>query len=370
VRILYFTRDYTPHDFRFLTALSKTEHEVFLLRLERANLQREDRPLPAGITLIPWRGGQRPASLKDGPALLGSLKRVLKAIQPDLVHAGPIQTPAFLTALAGFHPLVSMSWGSDLLKDADRNGRWRWATRFTLQHTDVLIGDCLAVQNKAAEFGFKPERVKLFPWGIDLVQFSPDEAPGFRERLGWQDKFVVLTLRSWEPIYGVDGFVQAFARAAQQAPDMRLLLLGNGSQAAAIHQIVQQNNLLDRVHFGGQVSNSHLPEYYHASDLYVSASHSDGSSVSLMEALGCGLPVLVSDIPGNKEWITSGQEGWLFADGNIEQMSQGLLQAYDRRNEIKQMGIASRLLAEKRADWSKNFLSLLEAYQMAVDKKK
>ena len=55
---------------------------------------------------------------------------------------------------------------------------------------------------------------------------------------------------------------------------------------------------------------------YRAADLYLSASHSDGSSVSLMEALGCGLPVLVSDIPGNREWVTDGEQGWLFPDGD------------------------------------------------------
>jgi glycosyltransferase involved in cell wall biosynthesis len=84
-----------------------------------------------------------------------------------------------------------------------------------------------------------------------------------------------------------------------------------------------------------------------------------------MEALGCGLPVLVSDIPGNKEWITEGQEGWLFPDGDETALAEGMLRAYDEREKFQKMRIAARKLAEERADWYKNFAKLLEAYEMA-----
>ncbi|MDX9865087.1 MAG: glycosyltransferase, partial [Anaerolineaceae bacterium] len=335
------------------------------LRLERRGHSQEDRVVPQEVEQVIWRGGQVPAKRKDGPALLAGLKRVIREIQPDVIHAGPIQTCALLTALSGFHPLVSMSWGSDLLKDADRGWVWRQATKIALKHTDVLIGDCRAVQAKAATFGFPEERVVLFPWGVDLEMFKPGENPAYRERRGWKDKFVILSLRSWAPIYGVDNVVRAFARAVQVEPDLRLLLLGNGPQAKLIHSIVHRHELADKVLFGGQVSNKDLAGIYHAADLYVSASHSDGSSVSLMEALGCGLPVLVSDIPGNKEWITEGREGWLFPDGDETALAEGMLRAYEAREKANSMRIASRRLAEERADWNKNFKKLLEAYEMA-----
>ena len=91
-----------------------------------------------------------------------------------------------------------MSWGSDLLVDTDRNSfLWHWATQFTLNQTDILIGDCLAVKKKAQSLGFNPERVYLFPWGVDLNTFSPGPAADLIQRLGWEDKFVLLSLRSW-----------------------------------------------------------------------------------------------------------------------------------------------------------------------------
>lgn len=365
MRILYFTRDYTPHDHRFLSALAQTRHTVFMLRLERRGVQLEDRALPSGIMQISWRGGRKPAARSDYPALLADYRRVLRQYQPDVVHAGPVQSAAFLAALADTHPLVTMSWGSDLLKKADRSLLYRWATRFTLARSDVLVGDCRAVQNKAVALGFPAERVLLFPWGVDLNTFSPKAGSELRARLGWQDAFVLLSLRAWEPIYGVEVVVKAFAQIADAIPQARLLLPGNGSLAAQIHALIQQYNLGERVHLAGQIRQDELPSYYRAADLYVSASHSDGSSVSLMEALASGLPALVSDIPGNLEWLTPGQEGWFFHDGDAADLAQGILRAYEARGERMKMGQAARHLAEQRANWEENFQVLLLAYEMA-----
>ena len=109
-----------------------------------------------------------------------------------------------------------------------------------------------------------------------------------------------------------------------------------------------------------------LPLYYGASDLYLSASHSDGSSVSLMEALASGLPVLVSDIPGNREWISEGEQGWLFPDGEASILADRIRFAAAGETRLADLGHAARALAERRANWDKNFQCLLQAYQMAV----
>jgi glycosyltransferase involved in cell wall biosynthesis len=366
VRILYFTRDFTPHDHRFLASLAGTEHEVFSLRLEHRGQQLEDRSLPPEVTQLRWAGGQDAFRWHDTPRLLSDLRRVLKEVQPDVVHAGPIQNAALLAALAGAHPLVSMTWGYDLLLDADRGPTWRWATRFALSRTTVLLGDCRAVSDKAEQFGFPPGRAVLFPWGIDLERFSPGENADFRARRGWGDEdFVLLSLRSWEPLYGIDVLAQAFVRAARQEPRLRLMLLGTGSQAPLVRKILLDGGVEDWVFFGGRVSNPDLPGYYRAADLYISTSHTDGSSVSLMEALGCGCPALVSDIPGNREWITPGEQGWLFPDGDDRALAEGMLEAAVNRDYLPQMGAAARELAEQRADWERNFQTMLSGYEMA-----
>lgn len=372
MRILYFTRDYTTHDHRFLDALAKTEHQIFYLRLERQAQQFEDRPLPPEIKSIPWRGGRKPFQMRDIPSLLFDLKRVMREVKPDLVHAGPIQTASFLTALSSFHPLVSMSWGYDLLCDAERSAFRRWATRYTLARSAVLIGDCETVRQKALTFGMSSERIVTFPWGVDLHHFRPplsaQERLSLRRKWGWEEaSFVLLSVRAWEPLYGVEELAHAFVQASHEIPQLRLVMLGNGSQAAHIQHIFRQGGVLERVYFPGQVSQMHLPEYYRAADAYISASHSDGTSISLLEAMACGCPVLVSDIPGNREWVNDGVQGWLFAVGNVDALANAIRRAIDERARLPEMGEAARRLVEQRADWTRNFPRLLEAYQLAIE---
>ena len=88
LRILYFSRDYTSHDHRFLEALARTECQVYFLQLERRGHLLEDRPLPAPIEQIHWAGGRGPAQLREGPGLLLDLKRVIRQVKPDLIQAG------------------------------------------------------------------------------------------------------------------------------------------------------------------------------------------------------------------------------------------------------------------------------------------
>jgi len=365
MRVLYFTRDYTPHDHRFLSALAGTDHQVYSLRLERRDMQREDRPLPPNIEQIIWSGGRAPMDWRTYPALALELRRLFRKIKPDVVHAGSVQTAAFLTALAGYHPLVSMSWGSDILKDAHRNDWMRQLTAFTLHRTRVLVCDCDAVKQEAQRFGFPAQHVVVFPWGVDLGLFSPGQGT-LRQQLGWQDQVVLLSLRSWEAIYGVDVVAKAFVQAANQNPDLRLILAGSGSMSVIIHSILSEDGVSDRVYYAGQIANDRLTDFYRSAALYLSASYSDGSSVSLMEALACGLPVLVSDIPGNVEWITPGEQGWLFASGNVQDLTRQMLMAARNRQETIAMRAAARTLAEQRADWKKNFEKLMYAYDLAV----
>jgi len=362
LKVIYCSLDYTPHDHRFLSALAETEHEVFYVRLQRGPRQTEDRPVPANIEQVLWKGGQAVFHWRNLPRLTFDFRRVTREIKPDLIHAGPIQTCGLLAALTGFHPLLTMSWGYDLMQDAERNWLMRKITFYVLRFTDFFTSDCETTRQKAIAFGMNPDHTIVFPWGVDLERFAPDTDH-------WSlntDNFTLFSNRSWEPLYGMDVLARAFVEAARQRPELRLMLLGGGSQGNLLRQILTDGGVLERVHFGGQVSQSELPRYYQMADLYISASHVDGSSVSLMEALACGLPALVSDIPANQEWVAEGVNGWLFPDGNVDALSAAILRAYDERMNLAEIGRAARATAEEKADWKKNFQKLLEAYELAL----
>ena len=358
MRVLYYTRDYSPHDERFLTALAKTSHEVLLLRAVPLSTPK----LPGNIRDLsqPYNGRQ--------PSLLQrfrTFRHTIDACNPDLVHAGPLNGPAYIAALGGFQPLVSMSWGYDLLMDANRLVD-RTLIKHTLRRSTVLVGDCRAIANKALSFGYPADRIHLFPWGVNLAHFCPQGRNLTRQRLGWQGNFVFLCNRSMEPKYGVDIVVQAFLQAVKTNPNLRLVLFGKGSQEDSLRLMVKDAGQDNKVCFGGFVSLKDLPDSYRSADVFITASHCDGSSVSLMEALACGLPVIASDIPANLEWINPGKNGWTFHDGQADELTHRMLSAADS-TDLATLAANARSLAEQKADWSRNFPVLLEAYEHALE---
>jgi glycosyltransferase involved in cell wall biosynthesis len=131
-----------------------------------------------------------------------------------------------------------MSWGYDLIFDARRSPLWAWATRYTLQRSAIMIGDCDAIRRLATSYGMHPERIVTFPWGIDLQHFHP----GGREQKD-PGTFTLFSTRTWEPIYGVDVIAQAFVIAAQQRPELRLVMLGGGSQDGMLRRIFEQGGV-------------------------------------------------------------------------------------------------------------------------------
>jgi len=368
MKVLYFTRDFNAHDQRFTSALANTNHQVFLLRLESQPFTLLPRQIPPGVEEVQWVGGNDLFSWSKTLDYVKDLKRVIAEIKPDVIHAGPVHMCAYLAALAGFNPLVSMSWASDILHEVKHDRTLARTARYAMKRTSVLVGDCQAMAAKAIQvYRFPQERIVLFPWGVDLDLFKPNGVPYLRNELGWNDAFVFVCLRSWEPVYGVDLVVEAFLRASHEIPDLRLLLYGSGSQNDLIRRMIAQPDLEEKVFLGSKVNNAELPAVYRSADVYLTAAHSDGSSVSLMEALACGLPSIVSDIPGNLEWVKHEKEGWVFADGNVGALAAAMISAYTQRKKLKEFSQNARRLAEAKADWKKNFQELLRAYEMAVE---
>ena len=357
MKILYFSLGYSTHDHRFLKAISEGGHEVFFVQLEGNSRPVEDRLVPPNVQLVLWKGGRNPFRWRDLPQLVLDFRRLTREIKPDLVHAGPIQTCAFIAVLSGFSPILTMSWGFDLMDDVHKSRWWEWVTRYTLRRSTFFTSDAMVTRDKAVAYGMDPGKTIVFPWGVDLEHFKPAAS------IAQRSTFTLFCNRAWETRYGVDVLARAFIKVAQQNGSVNLLLLGGGSQGHALRQILEGGGVLDRVAFGGQISQTVLPGWYHRADLYISPSHVDGSSVSLMEALACGLPCLVSDIPANKEWVVEGQNGWLFRDGDADHLAEKILAAIAQREDLPRVGDTSRKTAELRADWNRNAGALMKVYR-------
>ena len=360
MHVLYCSQGQAVHDRRFLSAIRDQGHEVAYLRLGG---ERMNGDLPDGTHEIQAVRGVWPLV---APAQGFSLHGAVRRFQPDVIHAGPVQRGPLLAAAQGLRPLVTMSWGSDLLIGA-RSGAGRIAAEYALARSSAFLCDCEAVRTRAVELGMDRNRILMFPWGVDLTQFLPGPPSSFRTELGWQSNIILISTRPWKSLYGLEILIRGFIEAAQSKPQLRLLLLNAGPLENLIRSAIADAGLSDSVHFAGMIDQDRLPDYYRSSDLYLSASRSDGSSVSLLEAMACGIPAIVSDIPGNREWIETGRNGWTFEDGNAAALTERILEAAAAPEVRDSYGQAARQDAEQRADWSVNSLLLTEAYELALE---
>ena len=149
MKVLYFSRGYSVHDHRFLSAISGAGHKAFFLRLERAASQQDMSSLPNGVEELAWQGSKKPFSWWGAPRMISALRKLLADLQPDVLHAGPLTSVSVLAAASAFRPLVQMSWGSDILCEAQKSWLSNRLVRYSLKRADVLIGDCWAVAESA-----------------------------------------------------------------------------------------------------------------------------------------------------------------------------------------------------------------------------
>jgi L-malate glycosyltransferase len=373
VRILYFSDNRSDHNRRFLEKLAEAEHEVWFLDVANNDAASDgvvDPSLPAGVRRVAHRGvvrrGSDPRMYEE---FLPEFQSLLAHLRPDLVHAGPVQGCGYLAALAGFHPLLIVSWGSDLLLDAHRNDQWKKATTVALRGTDGFLCDCDAVRIRAQSFASIPDsRIAQLPWGVKRGTFSPvGPLPAGVNWNAEQNAIRLICTRSWEPIYGIDVLLEAFRKAHGENSLLRLMLLGDGSMAKRIHDFIDEHNLRDVVLTPGRVTPGELAKWFRAAHAYVSCAQSDGTSVSLLEAMATGLPVVVTDIASNREWVRAGENGWLSPAGSAGDLAGTLLKIASMKPADREaMGERNQKIVAERADCYRNFPRLLNLYETMV----
>lgn len=368
LNVLYLSRGYTTHDRRFLGSFAKAGWRPTHLPLIDERL--DTRPLPEGVKQLNWDDTKWPDTAADFHSRAVHLKSVLEEVKPDVVIAGPIQQGSYIAALAGAHPLVTVSWGTDVLVDANKSPEAERVTRMALGKSALVFGDCRAVREAVKSHGGPDDdRIVTFPWGIDLDRYRPGpSALTARTELGWDAAEVFISTRTWEPVYAIDVLVDAFAELLRKRPSARLVLLGDGSLAPQINARIDKLGIRDFIHAPGRVPQSDLPDWFRMADAYVSSALSDGTSISLLEAMATGLPVVVSESFGNLEWVEQGGNGALAQPGNASSLSDAMNFVMEDRSRAAKMSSTNIEVARSKANWDKNFPKLAEAVRQLVEK--
>jgi glycosyltransferase involved in cell wall biosynthesis len=121
-----------------------------------------------------------------------------------------------------------------------------------------------------------------------------------------------------------------------------------------------------KIYYMGKLDNSEILNILPNYRLYISASSSDGVSVSMLEAMASGTPVLVANIESNKEWITHGENGFLFETFSPKDLSVKIIEILENKYNLDNISKSAYKTVTQRADWNLNTLGLLEALKSTL----
>ena len=278
----------------------------------------------------------------------GWIRNYVRRTQPDILHAHQLQAAGWLASLAGYHPFVASAWGSDLLVEPHRSALRRLLLRYVLNRCDRLTVPAPALAGAAAALGIDRARLRLIPWGIETAIFRPEPSDHIQTRVRLDlplDAALILCPRAIAPIYNTDILVRAFAQLGGRFPHLRLVLLEfnmDEPYRQALQATIRRQALADRVVWlPPRTSREEMAQLYRAVDVTVSIPSSDGYSASVLEAMACGCPTVISDLPSYTPTLVDGRQVLKVPVRSVAHTAQaiaGLLQHGDLRRTLSRQG--------------------------------
>ncbi|HEY3342007.1 MAG TPA: glycosyltransferase family 4 protein [Anaerolineae bacterium] len=220
------------------------------------------------------------------------------------------------------------------------------AVRYWLvKKADRVIAISSQLKATMQHAGIRAEQIEQVPNGIDTEQFCPaskDEQTALRAALHLPaDSTLFIFTGRLTISKGLRELMQVWTNLSQQDPTLHLLLVGSGAGCfddaeAELRNFISQNHLQDCVTLPGAVEN--VSDYLRASDMFVFPSHYEGFGLSIIEAMACGLPVLVTRVGIALDVVQPGRNGTLVPVNNVQQLDEGMRWMLQRRDQWRQMG--------------------------------
>lgn len=297
------------------------------------------------------------------------LRQIIDDFRPDVISALFIPDYGWLATLADRHPLAVSAWGSDILIAPRKSALHRRRIISVLRSADLLFADaeCLGAEMKC--LGAPPERIRIIPLGVEPEWLEAGE----RRTPHTGAAFAVISTRRLEPLYRVSVFLNALAKLDPGSGNrFRATIVGDGSERAALESQARSLGLgapPGRIEFTGSVTADEMKTRLTDADIYVSCSESDGTSVSLLEAMAVGCFPIVTDLPANREWITPGGNGLLFPVGDADALVSAIHQA-SADSGLRQRAHKSNLeIISQRALWPDNMTQVEDDLRRLITRK-
>lgn len=271
---------------------------------------------------------------------LGRLYQLLRQKRPDILHTWMFHANVpgrVLGRLAGVSIIISSE------QTMGQEGRIRrLLNRLTAPLTDRVI--CVA--QKVADFvqaqvGIPSDKLVVIPNGVDVQIFVPS---AMTKPADWQPR-IIGNVGRLEPVKGTRFLLEAFAQVADQFPDRRVWLVGDGTERQNLEMQTKQLGVTDQIQFLG--TRKDVSELLPQMDIFVLPSHWEGMPIAVLEAMAAGLPVVATAVGGTTEVVVPGETGLLVPPADPTALAQAMVTLLTDPALCHRFGLAGRKRVEQ-----------------------
>lgn len=230
------------------------------------------------------------------------IKNIVNSIKPDIVHAHYASSYGLFGALCNYHPYIISLWGSDILLFPKEGLVQKNIIKYNFKKADRIFSTSNYMKEEAKLYTKK--NIDITPFGIDTSIF-------YNKSIREDSILTIGIVKSLEKIYGIDYLIRAFSNLSNKYENIRLEIVGDGTQEENLRKLAIDLGVIDKVSFNGRFSSEEVSDFYNRINIAVFPSKSESFGVSVLEAQACGLPVIVSDIKAFNETTIVGKSSLL-----------------------------------------------------------
>lgn len=181
-------------------------------------------------------------------------------------------------------------------------------------------------------------------------------------------EFVLGSIKPLEKLYNIDVLIQSFAQLLPKYPELRLLIAGQGSVENELKALTEKMNLSQQVVFTGRIPFSEVSNYYNMIDVLVNISEYESFGVSVIEAMSCEKPVVVTNVGGLKDIVNEEALGFKVEVRNVEQTVFAIEELITNKSLYDQIALKSRQHVIDNYAWKNNLEQMLKIYDQLLIK--
>jgi glycosyltransferase involved in cell wall biosynthesis len=293
-----------------------------------------------------------------------TIKKIAEKFNADMVIAERTTSYGFLAALSGIKPIAIAQQGiTDLWPKYSPSYPFKKIIqKYAFKKADLIHAWGNVIAEHIEKSGVNMSKVMIMPKGINLDFFEFKNAS--------EDKMInAIITRSLQPEYKHDVILKAFAIVKQNNIPFKLTIIGDGIELDNLKSLAKELAIDTEVDFVGRIQNTDIPKFLQKSNFYISMPITEGVSSSLFEAMACGCFPIVSDLPGNRYWITQKVNGILVPSENDFKLAEELQWAFQNNDFTKKVILENRKFVEENANYEKNMKKIALKYHDLISAK-